>query len=291
MELKRAEPLFNETLTFLIEDSKDTPTDLVFRVLHGSQPSTIPGSSEALYYFEVSDDRDPFFLYYLIISDHDYPLYKSEQAINVDFHVFPTKIIELLRLCMLRSAKFSGSSEMKSVHSNSSTNSNDMSENPNSFGSSDITYLAKLNLKGGLLTFVYSNHFKQTKLIELPLKLGDDRAIKMYLASTRKLLNDQNIHLKLDLEQVRELLKDEQNARKKLENDYYELRTIREADIQTLKATNSKEISEISIKHSDDLNRLREKHSQFIDDIKRQQENELSELRKIKDQFETKFKG
>jgi hypothetical protein len=284
MELKRDKPLFNELLTFTLTDESNnlTDTDLVFRIISGSQPSTIPGSSESLFYFELTDERDPYFLYYFVLSDHDYPIYKREQEINVDFHDCPGQIIKLLRSCMLKSASLNsskGHSEMKSDPSNGGNSS------------SDSTHMAKLNLKDGLLSIVECKHFKQTKQIDIPLTLGDDRAIKMYLASSRKLIQDMNNRNKQELEHTKELLKEEENARKKLDHDFAELRLLREADIQTLKATYSLEKSELSTEHSNELNRMREKNSQLIDGIKSQHEKELTELNSSIKHLEKKYQG
>jgi hypothetical protein len=47
----------------------------------------------------------------------------------------------------------------------------------------ESSYIAKLDTNSGIFSFVEVNKFKQITHITLPLKQGDDAAIKMYLAS------------------------------------------------------------------------------------------------------------
>lgn len=56
-DLDRENPLFDRSLPVQIQGNHHDPdmrtSNLVFRILHGTQPSTVPGQVEKLYHFEV----------------------------------------------------------------------------------------------------------------------------------------------------------------------------------------------------------------------------------------------
>lgn len=198
MELRRDRPLYDKLQSFqIVNDSNESvEVNLVFRILSGYQPSPIPGQTEALFHFELTDERDPYFLYYFMITEQDFPVYKREQEILVDYSVFPLKIIELLELCVQKPSRGSASS--------------------------DSSYMAKLNLKSSKLSIYESNNFKQIKHIELPLRQGDDNAIKMYLASRLSLALEILKQNSMRITSLQEQLEDETSLKLKIEKDLYE---------------------------------------------------------------------
>ena len=104
------------------------------------------------------------------MGEQDFPIFKREQSILVDFHVFPLKLIELIELCLSTAATMSITGSPPSEQT--------------SF------YNAKLDLSTGIFSIIESNKFKQLTHICLHLKLGNDSAIKMYLASRLSLVLD-----------------------------------------------------------------------------------------------------
>jgi hypothetical protein len=180
LDVKRDTPLYDRLHSFQVVDETNNPseTTLVFRILPGSQPSTVPGQHEPLYYFEVTDELNSYFLYYFVITEQRFAVYKREQEILVDYNVFPLKIIELLDLC------------------------NDKSKR----GPNDSSYMSKLNLSTGILSIYESNKFKQIKHIELPLREGDDAAIKQYLSSRLSLTLKESRDQKYEISKLKEVL-------------------------------------------------------------------------------------
>ena len=49
---------------------------------------------------QLTSEADPFFLYFLEVSEDDFQNLKVEQCILVDFTTFPYKLIELLEQCI-----------------------------------------------------------------------------------------------------------------------------------------------------------------------------------------------
>lgn len=87
----------------------------------------------------------------------------------MDFHLFPLKLLELIELCL------------STATLNQPVSSPSSSEQPS-------LYNAKLDIMTGIFSIIESNKFKQLTHICLPLRLGDDNAIKMYLASRLSLV-------------------------------------------------------------------------------------------------------
>jgi len=48
---------------------------------------------------EITDERDPYFLYFMEIDETDYFNLKKQQQIRVDFNDFPEKLVDLVRAC------------------------------------------------------------------------------------------------------------------------------------------------------------------------------------------------
>jgi hypothetical protein len=82
--------------------------------------------------------------------------------------------------------------------------------------------MAKLNLKSSKLSIYESNNFKQIKHIELPLRQGDDNAIKMYLASRLSLALEILKQNSMRITSLQEQLEDETSLKLKIEKDLYE---------------------------------------------------------------------
>ena len=48
---------------------------------------------------EITDERDPYFLYFMEMDETDYFNLKKQQHIRVDFKDFPEKLVELIKAC------------------------------------------------------------------------------------------------------------------------------------------------------------------------------------------------
>jgi spindle assembly abnormal protein 6 len=256
LDLKREAPLYDSFHTFQVVDETNHPseTNLVFRILPGSQPSTVPGQHEPLYYFEVTDENNSYFLYYFVITEQRFAVYKREQEILVDYHVFPLKIIELLDLCSDKSKR----------------------------GSNESSYMSKLNLTTGILSIYESNKFKQIKHIELPMREGDDAAIKQYLSSRLSLtlnvkgeLEDAISKLKEKLENLTRVLDETKKTSFEQQSVFVSVfprllsnilirRTHQDAEIRTREANHRQEMNEMKSAHSNECDNLKRSHAQEI---------------------------
>lgn len=125
---------------------------------------------ERMFHFEITDERDPYFLYYMNVGEQDFHILKRDQSILVDFNVFPLKLIELIQLCL----------QTHQTQAEESSENKSSSEGPGltatAFDNSIATFVAKLDTSGenGILSLVEANKFKQLTHISLVLKPGND---------------------------------------------------------------------------------------------------------------------
>ena len=104
-ELHRESPLFDKVLTVKLQnstfqDAAVRQAPLCLRIIPGSRPTANNGQSEKLVHIEVTDENDPYFLYILDVGEQDFHHLKRDQALLVEFPVFPSKLIELIELCL-----------------------------------------------------------------------------------------------------------------------------------------------------------------------------------------------
>lgn len=248
MELRRDKPLFDKKLVFQVTEDgnpESTETTYVFRILSGTQPSHIPGQTESLYYFELTDEQNSYFVYYFLLSEPNFPTYKRDQSVLVDFHDFPTNIIKLLESCL---------------KANSITHGQ-LSADP-------ATFMAKFHRNSGVFSIVEATAFKQTKYIELPLQLGDDNAIKMYLSSRLSLALRSNQRFAEEVDSLRFSLHEMTLEREASERRLYEFQTKRNAEVQELMANHQHELATQREKHLNERNEVETRHQQSEDQLK-----------------------
>lgn len=165
----------------------------------------------------MTDENDPYFLYVLDVGEQDFHHLKRDQSLLVEFLVFPSKLIELIELCLNSSANTTsntGNADSLSKTSNS--------QNLSEYNSSIFT--ANLDMAGGALTIVESNKFKQLTHISLQLRLGNDAAIKGYLSSRLTFITTVANKRKVELATSQTELKDEKLQRIELSKALEELR-------------------------------------------------------------------
>ena len=62
--------------------------------------SQIQQSGHQVYHFELTDESNNVFLLNLDLTEHDYINLKNEQSLCIDFHQFPSKLGDMLQLCI-----------------------------------------------------------------------------------------------------------------------------------------------------------------------------------------------
>jgi hypothetical protein len=129
--------------------------------------------------------------------------------------MFPLKLLELIELCL------------STAHLSQPTSS-PSSEQPS-------LYTAKLDIKSGVFSIIESNKFKQITHICLPLSLGDDNAIKMYLASRLSLVLDISKRQTREINTLQHQLESQIDTNQTLNHELKELRYIVTIQLNLLK--------------------------------------------------------
>ena len=123
---------------------------------------------------EITSERDAFFLYTLQVSEEDFHDLKRDQSLLVDFASFPSKFVELLKLC--------GGVDMPVDSSTVDIENACPNRNP----SRSLKFFSVLTLADGNPVFkvVEANQFKQLTHLSLRFQPGTDETIKQYLSGS-----------------------------------------------------------------------------------------------------------
>ena len=167
----------------------------------------------------MTDENDPYFLYVLDVGEQDFHHLKRDQSLLVEFPVFPSKMIELIELCL--NLNSSSNNHTNSCGSQQASSSSSML-NASEYSSS--TFTANLEMTSGVFTIVESNKFKQLTHITLQLRPGNDAAIKGYLSSRLSFITTVANKRKIELESTHAELNEEKSQRALLSKDITELR-------------------------------------------------------------------
>jgi hypothetical protein len=283
-ELRREDPLFDRVLPIHLKydgAAHSLPSNLVFRILRGTQPAQAIGQSEAVYHFEVSDNRDPYFLYYFEVGEGEFPQFKREQSILVEFHAVPIKLMELLEHC-LRSAGKLGDAEGTEASDKEISVAAGGSPTSSMLSSSHLplssTYTAELDTASGVFSIVEANQFNKLVHIRVPLKLGDDAAIKLYLASRLALSLSQTRRLRMDVAGLERRREEDSILIEQQRVELGELRTQKNVDLQSMRAGHSEELALTQRQHLDALEDMRARHEELLGVLKKQLADAQKEL-------------
>ena len=256
MEFSRESPLFEKQLPVYLLKQDDHENLLTFRILQGSQDNN--KTHDRVLYFELADDNDPYFLYFLELSEQDFPSLKKEQSILVDFSTFPSKLIELLLLC----------------HQSNSQIKTNPSEVDNNFNkSNDPTYSVKLDTTNGLFSIVESNRFKQLTHISLQLRPGNDASIKSYLASRLSYTTSQLRQVNKDLSYSKDQLNAEISLRREMAEELRELKSSRDNEMHATRNSHAEELLQVQSKAAETLERTRESYQDQLSQLRSTLEN------------------
>eukprot|EP01038_Epipyxis_sp_PR26KG_P013519 gene13519-18137_t len=295
MSQAREAPLFDKFLPVQIQDGvhdNNRQTSLVFRILQSSQPTASAGQTERVFHFELTDERDPYFLFYLDVGEQDFHSLKREQAILVEFNVFPLKLIELIELCLHSTNMSNNLIETKSMHT------------VMSFDNSPSTFIAKMDITTGIFSIIEANVFKQLTHISLALHAGNDNAIKLYLASRLTLTLDMWKRKCKDLESTTNVLNQESSELEFIQKELAELKSQRNIEIQSMRSQHSQEMSQLQMQSMENLEQTRYKYDSQLETIRNELENiqkdfkgksqsyeqQISDLQIENNQFEFKIR-
>jgi spindle assembly abnormal protein 6 len=216
VELHRDTPIFDRKVSVRQcqgpSESRNTPLD--FRVISGSRAITggSSGQSERLFHFEVADENDPYFLYVLDVGEQDFHLLKKDQALLVEFPVFPTKMVDLLQLCL-----DSESTDRAAADAANAVDDGSEDSVAESIPGGASTFVCKLDTASGVFSIVELNEFKQLTHISLQMRQGNDNAIKSYLASRLGLYMDRCETMSGQLSSATQTLQNEHKEKKEIQ--------------------------------------------------------------------------
>lgn len=205
---------------------------------------------------QVTDDRDPYFLFYFDISESDFPQFKREQAFAVEFAAFPSIMIQLFDLCTL------------SVNGPIGIRGADPSVSPKFYQNAHSLYTARLDPSTGLFSISETNKIKTTTHLLLPMKAGDDCSIKMYLATRLSLA----LKVSMDQSAVIDRLREENgalhDADQRMTEDLRRMSTHKELELQSIKNAHNAEVNALQQAHMQQVTEMRDKYSLELQESK-----------------------
>ena len=285
MELHRDTPVFDKCLTIRqcqgTSESRTTP--LSFRVLPGNRTITgSSGQSERLFHFEVTDENDPYFLYVLDVGEQDFHLLKRDQALLVEFPVFPAKMVDLLNLCLESEAKQAAAACANDEdESASAASSNENSNNDDSHGNdSSSSFVAKLDTSSGVFSVIEMNEFKQLTHISLQMKQGNDGAIKAYLASRLGLYMQRCTSMTKELHAATATLHSEQSEKSNVKAALQEIQSRKDVSEEHLRSAHTNEIANLQMNLMNQAETARERYEGQLDTCRTEIDTLRAELKK-----------
>eukprot|EP00605_Chrysophyceae_sp_TOSAG23-4_P001100 GSChrysophyteH1.ASY1.ANO1.1206.1 assembled CDS len=269
IELHRELPVFDKCLTVRqcqgASESRTTP--LSFRVIPGNRSITgSSGQSERLFHFEVTDENDPYFLYVLDVGEQDFHLLKRDQALLVEFPVFPTKMVELLNLCL-------ESEERESM--NEDTEKTENEEDNQHHLDTRSSFIAKLDTANGVFSVIEMNEFKQLTHISLQMKQGNDASIKAYLASRLSLYMNRCASMSHEVASFSQKLEMEVSERVNVSKALEEIRSHKDVSEESLRSAHTNEIAKLQMSLVNQAEQARERYEGQLDGCR----NEIDLLR------------
>ncbi|XP_060884384.1 spindle assembly abnormal protein 6 homolog isoform X1 [Labrus mixtus] len=253
------EELFSKVLQVYVRcrDSEERRTNI--RVTIELQQTTSPVHKRDLL-VKLTDDKDPYFLFNLFVSEEDFQSLKVQQGLLIDFASFPQKFIDLLNLC---------SAEQES-------------DNPR--------FLLQLSCQSPVLegpanfSVVETNAFKHLNHLFLRLAQGSDKDVKDYLAVCLSSLKTEKQALEMKLK------KTEDDLSRQLS---YAQQTLTEKtkELDKLRSEWTSQSSGLSSRHTQELQSEREKAQELQSRLQQQTEQLRHELESAHKQSSQQLHG
>lgn len=259
-ELQQDAPLFDKVLVVKVQNSghqQETARQvpLTLRIIPGTRPTASNGQSEKLVHIEVTDDNDPYFLYILDVGEQDFHHLKRDQSLLVEFPVFPSKLIELIELCMSSVPSGGGAVAPSTMVMGESYLS---------------SFSANMDTNTGVFAVIEANRFKQLTHISLQLRQGNDAAIKSYLSSRLTFVSTVAGKKSHDLDGALAELEAERRQRLNINAELAELRSLRDTDVATLRSQQLQEMSQLKMDHLSSTELERGRYEQQLSALRSQ---------------------
>jgi spindle assembly abnormal protein 6 len=193
----------------------------------------------------------------LDIGENDFHHLKRDQAILVDFPIFPSKLIELIDLC-----QGSSTSTVRPPHS--------LYSEASAVSSPAAQFSARLDTGTGIFSIVESNVFKQLTHISLQLRPGNDQAIKAYLSARLSMATEIS---KQQAQQIRNLSKElqfEKESRQVLAQELHDLRAYQTAQLDALRSQHEHELSRLQVQSFEAKEQTQRQYEEKYDTLQAQ---------------------
>ena len=201
--------------------------------------NSVPGSHHQVLQVQLTDEQDPFFLYVMDCDEAEFHALRQEQAILVDFMIFPHKLIELLEMCCVR-------------------------EEVPRF----LCVLERGRSGEAVFNIVETNQFKQLTHLSLRFKGGTDEVVKTHLAARVKELKILTEELSRNLHQTQE----------KYTRAQAELAEAKH-DCHTLDSEQNRKLEEHRLQEQEKLTLVKEQMLQSQERLKADHERQLQDFR------------
>jgi spindle assembly abnormal protein 6 len=265
-DLNRDSPMFDHALPMELVRGGDIlrHSSLTFRFIPGTR---IPGPNqpERLYRFEITEETDPYFLYFLEVGESEYHLLKSDQKLMVEFAAFPDFFLDLLHKC---------------CH-NSSVSGEDNGGAVVGMVASEI-YTARLDMQAGQFQISMTNKYKQTQIFGIRLTVGSDSAVKAYLASRLYCATNESTRLRQEVHLLQGKVQGAEQERYSLEQELQRVRNLIDVDLQSLRSQHAAELAALRNSKMDELEETKTRYDAQVAELRHQLEGiRMSSRQKI----------
>ena len=218
----------------------------------------------------MADENDPYFLFVLDVGEQDFHLLKRDQALLVEFPVFPSKMVELLQMCLE-----SENSQSDESHDRESDEESEYDDR--TIGSS--TFQAKLDTSSGIFSIVETNMFKQLTHISLQMRQGNDSAIKSYLASRLALFMSKFTDATRALSDATQTLKSEVSDKANIKAALAEISSRKDVSEESMRSAHVNEIAQIQMSLMNQADAARSRYEGQLDVCRKEVDGLRAELK------------
>ena len=223
--------------------------------------------------FEITSPNDPLFLYTLELSEIEYPKFKSEQSLLVDFKKFPDFVLKMLTFCK---------NDKEDKYTCILNLSNGEQNNIN-LGSAGVLIIEEIT------------EYRKMGLLTLKLQKANDINLKKYLSNMTKDYKEKYESLLLKFNELKKDLEICQKEKKDLSEDIKKNELNHKIIVDSLKDENNKIINEIKENNLKEniskIETLNNESKYKINDLENkiiELQNSLEEMTKKKAELEEK---
>jgi len=219
----------------------------------------------------VTDESDPFFLYSLTVNENDFHQLKADQALLVDFAVFPKSLVMLLQQCL--QCQHDEHPKFVAVLVHSASNNNNHGGN----GSA-------------ILSVQETNQFRHLQQISLRLCAASTEQLREYLGKALLLYKTEYNGMTRVLHETKKAFQGSKQEKKKCEQHLSQIKQKYEQCICELKTSHASMINALKEDHLQRMEEARKKSSADKASMEKQSSTNYKQLEykygKLKEEFD-----